>query len=373
MPGLAARSGDRTTHAGHLGLSSMWNARAIGAQSRIESRADPDTRFKHGHHAARFDIHPVSDGLRATLIEPAYCLPMLELAMVGTGGMLPLPNRWLSSALIRYAGHLLLFDCGEGTQISLRSLGWGIKDIDLILISHVHGDHVAGLPGLLLTQGNSARTEPVEIVGPPGLVNVVNGLRVVAPYLPFEVRCRELDSGASLALTDLRITCVEADHHVPCLAYRIDLTRARRFLPERARALGIPVAEWRRLQRAESVGGVHPEDVLGPPRAGLSIGLVTDTRPTSAIAELIAGVDLLVSEATFGDDDDQMRAVERRHMTFREAATLAAAARVGQLVLTHFSPSVTQPERFAANARAVFANTTVGSDHLTVTLRFPKD
>jgi ribonuclease Z len=286
---------------------------------------------------------------------------------------MPLPNRWLSSSLIRFGGHLLLFDCGEGTQISLRGLGWGVKDIDLILISHVHGDHIAGLPGLLLTQGNSARTEPVDIVGPRGVVEVVNGLRVVAPYLPFEVRCRELESGATVRLEELRITCVDADHRVPCLAYRVDLPRAPRFQAERARALGVPVTEWRRLQRGETVGDVRPEDVLGPPRAGLSIGLVTDTRPTPAIAELMSGVDLLVSEATFGDDADQQRAVERKHMTFREAAELACAVHAGQLVLTHFSPSVTQPESHAENAQSVFANTLVGRDHLAVTLRFPRD
>jgi ribonuclease Z len=298
---------------------------------------------------------------------------MLELALVGTGGMMPLPDRWLSSSLIRFGGHLVLFDCGEGTQISLRELGWGIKDIDLILISHVHGDHVAGLPGLLLTQGNSARTEPVDIVGPPGVVEVVNGLRVAAPYLPFEVRCRELESGAAFGLEELRITCVDADHRVPCLAYRVDLPRAPRFQAERARALGVPVTDWRRLQRGETVSDVRPEDVLGPPRPGLSIGLVTDTRPTPAIAELMSGVDLLVSEATFGDDADQQRAVERKHMTFREAAELAVAAHARQLVLTHFSPSVTEPERFADNAQSVFANTLVGRDHLAVTLRFPRD
>src|SRR5438477_12622676 len=103
---------------------------------------------------------------------------MLELALVGTGGMLPLPTRWLSSVLMRYGKHLVLFDCGEGTQISLRQLGWGLKDIDLILISHLHGDHITGLPGLLLTQGNSGRTEQVQIVGPPGLAAVVGALRV---------------------------------------------------------------------------------------------------------------------------------------------------------------------------------------------------
>jgi ribonuclease Z len=298
---------------------------------------------------------------------------MLELALVGTGGTMPLPQRWLSSSLIRYEGHLVLFDCGEGTQISLRVLGWGIKDIDLILISHIHGDHIAGLPGLLLTQANSGRTGPLDIVGPPGLIHVVTGLSVVAPYLPFEVRIRELQSGEHVALDELGITCVNGEHRVPCLAYRLDLPRAPRFRPERARALGVPLREWKRLQRGEHVGDIRPEDVMGPPRTGLSIGLVTDTRPTSAIAEAMAGVDLLVCEATFGDDGDQPRAVERRHMTFREAAELAATAQARQLLLTHFSPSVARPEEYAANAQEVFANTTVGRDHLSVTLRFPKD
>src|SRR5438105_2591180 len=132
---------------------------------------------------------------------------MLDVALVGTGGMLPLPNRWLSSVLIRYGPHLVLFDCGEGSQISLRALGWGIKDIDLILISHAHGDHVTGLPGLLLTQGSSDRAEPVRIVGPRGLHAVVGGLRVVAPVLPFEVDVRELDCTEYLELDELRVSC----------------------------------------------------------------------------------------------------------------------------------------------------------------------
>src|SRR5438105_6913040 len=198
---------------------------------------------------------------------------VIDVALVGTGGMMPLPKRWLSSVLLRYARHLILFDCGEGTQISLRSLGWGIKDIDLILISHLHGDHVTGLPGLLLTQGNSGRTEPVEIVGPTGLSAVVAALRVVAPYLPFAVICRELEAEATFELDGLHVRCGHAEHHVECLAYRLDLPRARRFLPEQARRLGVPVQEWSRLQRGERVGSVHPEEVLGPPRAGLSIGL----------------------------------------------------------------------------------------------------
>jgi ribonuclease Z len=295
---------------------------------------------------------------------------MLDVALVGTGGMLPLPNRWLASALVRQGGRLVLFDCGEGTQISLRTLGWGFKAIDLILISHVHGDHVTGLPGLLLTQGNSARTEPVQIVGPAGLGAVVEGLLVAAPYLPFEVRCRELSGGECFSLGELEIMCVGAEHQVPCLAYRMDLPRAPQFQPERARALGVPLQHWSRLQRGESVDGVQPADVLGPARRGLSIGLVTDTRPTAAIAELVKDVDLLVCEATFASDEDQPRAVERRHMTFREAAELALAAGVRQLVLTHFSPALTRPHEYEAFVRGIFANTTVGRDHLTVSLRF---
>jgi ribonuclease Z len=298
---------------------------------------------------------------------------MLDVALVGTGGMLPLPNRWLSSVLVRYGGHLVLFDCGEGTQISLRALGWGIKDIDLILISHMHGDHVLGLPGLLLTQANSGRTEPVEIVGPPGLIEVVHRLRVVAPFLPFEVRCREQRGGDAGKLDELSVTCAEGLHHVPCLAYRLDLPRAPRFQPERARQLGVPVADWKRLQRGERVGDVSPAEVLGPPRRGLAIGLVTDTRPTQAIAALVSRVDLLVSEGTYTDDADQPRAVERRHMTFREAAELALGAGAGQLLLTHFSPAVVDPWAHAPNVREVFANTTVGRDHLTLSLRFAED
>src|SRR5205085_7630184 len=193
--------------------------------------------------------------------------------------MLPMPNRWLSSVLIRYKRRLVLFDCGEGTQISLQALGWGIKNIDLMLISHVHGDHIIGLPGLLLTQGNSGRTEPLQILGPPGVGAVIEGLRVVTPYLPFEVRVREMTPRDCVALDELQVTSAEGEHHVPCLGYRLHLPRAPRFLPERARALGVALEDWRRLQRGERVGDVEPSQVMGPSRAGLAMGLATDTRP----------------------------------------------------------------------------------------------
>src|SRR5262249_30179695 len=153
-------------------------------------------------------------------------------------------------------------------------------------------------------------------------------------------------SGAEVQLDELRVTCTLGLHHVPCLAYRLELPRGPRFLPERARALGVPVEDWKRLQTGEHIGDVEPGDVLGPPRAGLAIGLVTDTRPTPAIAALVHDADVLVCEGTYGDDADQPRAVERTHMTFREAAQLAKSANVQQLVLSHFSPALPEPELY---------------------------
>jgi ribonuclease Z len=299
---------------------------------------------------------------------------VLDVALVGTGGMMPLPNRWLSSVLVRYQGRLILFDCGEGTQISLRALGWGLKAIDLILISHLHGDHLAGLPGLLLTLGNSGRREEVQVLGPAGLCEAVARLSVLFPFLPFEVCCRDLPPGETFVFADLRGTCAQADHHVPCLAYRLDLPRDRAFLPERAQALGLPVQSWTRLQKGEAVEWqgrqVSPEEVLGPPRKGLAVGLVTDTRPTETLRDLVSGVDLLICEGMYGSDADLARADERKHMTFREAATLASEAGVGKLVLTHFSPALTEPTAYEAEARAIFPAASVGEDHLTFELSF---
>ncbi len=304
-------------------------------------------------------------------------MPVLDLALVGTGGMMPLPDRWLASILVRWGRHLVLFDCGEGTQISLRQLGWGIKDIDLILVSHLHGDHVGGLPGLLLSQGNAGRTLPVDILGPPGLTQTVAALRTIAPYLPFEVRCRDLEGGVRHALDEMTVTTAAGDHGVPCLAYRLDVPRRPRFLVERARSLGVPRERWKVLQdgRAVAVDGrtIQPEQVLGPPRRGLSVAMATDTRPTEAIARLIEGVDLFACEGTYALDEERPRAVERKHMTFGEAAELARRSHVGRLVLTHFSPAVTDPWQHLSIAAAIHPDTVVGRDHLTFRLTFPED
>jgi len=303
---------------------------------------------------------------------------MIDAVLLGTGGMLPLPNRWLSCLLIRVNGHLTLFDCGEGTQIAWRESGWGFRRLGSICISHTHADHVAGIPGLLHAVANAGRTEPISVYGPVGSADVVRALRAIAPVLPYEVRVTELRGGDRFPLPGGLTGCCESgDHALPVLAYRCDLQRGRAFLPERARALGVPIDFWRALQAGEPVswdrGQVTPDEVLGPPRSGLSIAYVTDTRPAPKLPQFLKDVDLLVCEGTYGSDEDLPKAVRNRHMTFREAATLAQDAAVSRLWITHFSPALEDPDAFAGNARNVFAQAAIGHDGLTIGLPFPEE
>jgi ribonuclease Z len=300
---------------------------------------------------------------------------VIEAVLLGTGGMMPLPDRWLSSLLVRVNGELTLFDCGEGTQIAWRSTGWSMRRLGAICVSHTHADHVAGLPGLLHAVANVGRREPIEIVGPLGTRDVVQGLRTIAPVLPFDVSVRELGSGCRFALPGGVVgTCREGEHRLPVLAYRLDLARGPAFLPERAAELGVPLHLWRELQLGREARWdgrrARPQDVLGTPRPGLAIAYVTDTRPIPALAEFASHVDLFVCEATYGSDEDQAKAIEHRHMTFREAATLARDAQATRLWLTHFSPAVADPESFLANASDVFPGAVVGHAGQEIALRF---
>lgn len=295
--------------------------------------------------------------------------------MLGTGGMQPLPGRWLSSLLVRANGEVILFDCGEGTQISWREQGWGFRRLAAICVSHTHADHIAGLPGVLHTVANAGRVEPIGLYGPAGTADVVRGLRAIAPVLPYELRVTELAGGARFPLPGgMAGRCATGQHALPVLAFRADLPRAREFLPERAEALGVPLRLWRTLQSGESAawegGAVRPDDVLGLSRRGLSLAYVTDTRPSPALGELAGGVDLLVCEGTYGSDEDQPKAVANTHMTFREAASLARDAGVERLWLTHFSPALTDPDAFAANATEVFPAAVIGRAGLSLRLSF---
>jgi ribonuclease Z len=313
-----------------------------------------------------------SDGLD---VWATFGLGMIEVVLLGTGGMMPLPRRWLSSLLVRVRGAVTLFDCGEGTQIAWRETGWSMRRLEAICLSHTHADHVAGLPGLLHAVANAGRIEPTMIFGPPGTADVVAGLRTIAPFLPYAVVVVELRSGETFPLPGgMTGRCQAGEHALPVLAYRADLPRNRAFLTERAREIGVPLRLWRTLQRGEVVawagGTATPDEVLGPARKGLSVAYITDTRPLPELVAFAAGVDLLVCEGTYGSDADAEKAERNRHMTFREAATLARAAGVKRLWITHFSPGLDDPESFAGNAREVFSEAVVGSDGLRGVLAF---
>ena len=300
---------------------------------------------------------------------------MIEAVLLGTGGMLPLPHRWLSNLLLRTNGALTLFDCGEGTQIAWRQTGWSMRRLEAICLSHTHADHVAGLPGLLHAVANADRREPISIFGPPGTAEVVRGLRTIAPYLPYEVQLTELRSGETFPMPGgMTGSCQAGEHALPVLAYRAQLPRSRGFLPDRARALGIPIEHWGSLQRGASAawegGFASPDEVLGPPRSGLSVVYVTDTRPTPELVTFASEADLLVCEGTYGSDEDAGKALKNRHMTFREAASLARDAAVQRLWITHFSPGLDDPQGFVGNAREVFPDAVVGHDGLSGVLAF---
>ncbi|MCL1805577.1 MAG: ribonuclease Z [Clostridiales bacterium] len=305
---------------------------------------------------------------------------MLDIALVGSGGFMPMHNRFLTAMVARLNGKMLLVDCGEGAQINLRRIGWGFKDIDVICFTHFHADHIAGLPGLLLTMGNSDRTEPVTIVGPKGIREVTSHLCVIAP-VPFEPRFIELTPRGGQAVSfqagGFQLSALPLDHHTPCLGYSLTVPRAGRFDADKAKKLGIPLFGWSRLQKGEKV--VHegksfsPDMVMGPQRKGIKVSYITDTRPVPGIPDFIQGSDLFIAEGLYGDDDMLDQAAQKRHMIFSEAAALAKAGKVDEMWLTHFSPAMPDPGAYLESARRVFPNAVAGRDRMTKTFRFQEE
>ncbi len=301
---------------------------------------------------------------------------MLDICLLGTGGTQPLVNRWLTSLMVRYKGHALLVDCGEGTQIAAQKAGLSLKPVDKILITHLHADHISGLPGLLLTMGNMGRTEPLSIIGPVGTERVVYALRSIAPSLPFEVQVSELDTDEQVMyFMECDITAFAVSHGIPCYGYSFTLPRVGKFDARRAKEQNIPLEFWSRLQKGEVItheGNTYtPDMVLGPARKGLKLTYCTDSRPTESIRTAAHDADLFICEGMYGEDEMLPKAKENKHMLFSEAARLAASAGgVKELWLTHYSPSLPNPKAFRDVARAIFPNTHTPRDGWFTTLAF---
>ena len=300
---------------------------------------------------------------------------MLDVCLLGTAGMMPLPHRWLTAALMRYNGSNLLIDCGEGTQIAIKEKGWTFKPIDVICFTHYHADHISGLPGLLLTIGNSDRTKPVTLVGPKGLSRVVGALRVIAPELPFELKFIELTKPQEhISINGYEIEAFKVSHTVACYGYSISIPRIGKFDVEKARELMIPQKAWNKLQHGNTVeidGTVYtPDMVMGKPRKGLKVTYCTDTRPVTAIIENAKHSDLFICEGMYGEEDKDSKAKENKHMTFSVAAALAKDAEVAEMWLTHFSPSLVRPQEYIRGIQKIFEDVTAGTDGKTVELQF---
>ncbi|NLY61975.1 MAG: ribonuclease Z [Clostridiales bacterium] len=341
---------------------------------------------------------------------------MLNVTLLGSGGGMPMPDRFLSSLLIKFASRKILIDCGEGTQVAMRKYKSGFKSLDIICLTHDHGDHIFGLPGLLSTIGNSGRTDPITIMGPVGIKRIIEGMMVAIPFLPFDLDIVEC-TGSSFSIhmvsqklrvkktyletndnkvndnnyyniadnnistndtdnTSLVLSILELDHSSPCLGYSFYLPRRPKFNPEKALEAKIPVKYWSRLQKGQVVMDnkrtYHPSMVRGKERKGIKLSYIVDTRPTADIPDFIHESDLFICEGTYGDSDDMKKAIKNKHMTFAESAQLASLGKTKELWLTHFSPAMDKPEQYMDNARQIFVKTVLGYDGLSKSLQFPE-
>ena len=303
---------------------------------------------------------------------------MLDICLLGTGGMQPLPYRWLTSMMARCDGSNLLIDCGEGTQVALKEKGWSPKPVDVICFTHYHADHISGLPGFLLTMGNAERVEPVLLAGPRGLERVVGALRTIAPELPFPLVFRELsEPREQFQAGPFVIDAFKVNHNVACYGYRISIPRKGRFDVERAKAQGIPQKMWSRLQKGETLEHegriLTPDMVLGETRRGLSVTYSTDTRPVPVIAEYAKDNDLFICEGMYGEKEKAAKAREYKHMTFQEAARLGREAAPREMWLTHYSPSLNRPDEFIDKVREIFPGAKTARDGWTRELTFDEE
>ncbi len=300
---------------------------------------------------------------------------MIDVCLAGTGGMLPLPDRWLTCFWLEYNGKAALIDCGEGTQITLSKQGCKLSRLEALFITHSHADHISGLPGLLLSIGNCGRTEPLTVYGFEGIGYVLDQLSCICPILPFRVEVRELSCTECSTFTwnDFEVQSLPLRHRMDCLGYSFILHRKPIFNPQKAKDLGIPVKLWKALHAGETVTAdgteFSPEMVTDGARKPIKITYMTDTVYFDEMIGFAKDSDLLVCEGMYGDDAYIPKMREKGHMVFSQAATLAKLAEVGRLWLTHYSPALTDPAEYTELVQEIFPNTVVSTDGQRMTLK----
>ncbi len=300
---------------------------------------------------------------------------MIDVCLAGTGGMLPLPNRWLTCLWLEYNGKAALIDCGEGTQITLAKQGCKLSRLDALLITHAHADHISGLAGLLLSLGNCGKTDTLTIYGHEGISAVIEQLCCICPMLPFPLEVKELSQTEISHFTwnDLKVQSLPLRHKIPCLGYSFQLHRKPVFNPQKAKEFGIPVQFWKSLHAGETI---TTEDVVytqamvtDETRPPIKVTYMTDTMYFEEMTDFAKDSDLLVCEGMYGDDDYLPKMQEKTHMVFSQAAVLARDAAVKELWLTHYSPALTDPAEYTAAVQAIFADTVVSTDGQRMTLK----
>ena len=300
---------------------------------------------------------------------------MIQTTLIGTGGMLPLPDRWLTSLWVEYNGKACLIDCGEGTQIAINQHRLKLSHIDILLITHVHAAHISGLPGLLLSIGNCGKTGTLKIYGHTGISDTIRSLCRICPVLPFELEIHELHVTeiSEFSWNDMTVGALPLRHGIDCLGYSLVLNRKPVFAPEKAKALGIDVKYWKSLHSGSTVTvngmDITPDMVTEKQREPIKVTYMTDTVFFGDMVRFAENSDLLVAEGMYGDDEYIGKMREKGHMVFSQAAMLAKKSHSKELWLTHYSPALTAPHEYTEQVKSIFADTVVSKDGQTTILK----
>lgn len=300
---------------------------------------------------------------------------MIDVCLAGTGGMLPLPERWLTCLWIEYNGKSALIDCGEGTQIALAESGCKLSRLDALFITHIHADHISGLAGLLLSLGNYGKTDKLKIYGHKGIGGIIKSLCCICPVLPFEVEVIELSCTniSEFKWNDIDVKSLPMKHRIECLGYSFTLNRKPVFNPQKAKDLGIDLKYWKTLHEGKSIildgKKIVSDMVTDEKRKPIKITYMTDSVYFDEMVDFAKNSDLLVSEGMYGDDEYIEKMREKGHMVFSQSAGIAKKSGSERLWLTHYSPALVNPTDYAESVRELFPNTVVSRDGERMTLR----